>query len=122
MTNTGKTHLAIERMLGHPTGMIGLPLRLLAREVYHGEGVAAVAVGPELDLVDADEIDLVVPRHRLGGADAPPPVAAEFCRQPQALAPAPPQRHRGVLGRGGLKATWSTSRLSPIPTASVATR
>ncbi|HJE23446.1 MAG TPA: helicase [Methylorubrum populi] len=33
-TNTGKTHLAIERMLQHPTGMIGLPLRLLAREVY----------------------------------------------------------------------------------------
>ena len=33
-TNTGKTHLAIERMLSHPTGMIGLPLRLLAREVY----------------------------------------------------------------------------------------
>ncbi len=33
-TNTGKTHLAIERMLGHNTGMIGLPLRLLAREVY----------------------------------------------------------------------------------------
>jgi ATP-dependent RNA helicase SUPV3L1/SUV3 len=33
-TNTGKTHLAIERMLGHPSGMIGLPLRLLAREVY----------------------------------------------------------------------------------------
>lgn len=34
-TNTGKTHLAIERMLAHQTGMIGLPLRLLAREVYH---------------------------------------------------------------------------------------
>ncbi|MFA7306818.1 MAG: helicase-related protein [Hyphomicrobium sp.] len=33
-TNTGKTHLAIERMLGHNSGMIGLPLRLLAREVY----------------------------------------------------------------------------------------
>ena len=33
-TNTGKTHLAVERMLGHSTGMIGLPLRLLAREVY----------------------------------------------------------------------------------------
>ncbi|MEQ8283664.1 MAG: helicase-related protein [Parvibaculum sp.] len=33
-TNTGKTHLAIERMMGHETGMIGLPLRLLAREVY----------------------------------------------------------------------------------------
>ena len=33
-TNTGKTHLAIERMLAHESGMIGLPLRLLAREVY----------------------------------------------------------------------------------------
>ncbi|MCC6806755.1 MAG: helicase [Deltaproteobacteria bacterium] len=33
-TNTGKTHRAIERMLDFPTGMIGLPLRLLAREVY----------------------------------------------------------------------------------------
>jgi ATP-dependent RNA helicase SUPV3L1/SUV3 len=34
-TNTGKTHLAIERMLGHSSGLIGLPLRLLAREVYN---------------------------------------------------------------------------------------
>ncbi len=33
-TNTGKTYFAIERMLAHPTGQIGLPLRLLAREVY----------------------------------------------------------------------------------------
>lgn len=33
-TNTGKTHLAIERLLGHDSGAIGLPLRLLAREVY----------------------------------------------------------------------------------------
>ncbi|MGV1013759.1 MAG: helicase-related protein [Methyloceanibacter sp.] len=33
-TNTGKTHLAIERMLAHDLGVIGLPLRLLAREVY----------------------------------------------------------------------------------------
>jgi ATP-dependent RNA helicase SUPV3L1/SUV3 len=33
-TNTGKTHLAIERMLDHQSGMIGFPLRLLAREVY----------------------------------------------------------------------------------------
>jgi ATP-dependent RNA helicase SUPV3L1/SUV3 len=33
-TNTGKTHYAIERMLGHRTGIMGLPLRLLAREVY----------------------------------------------------------------------------------------
>src|SRR5437667_8538593 len=33
-TNTGKTHYAIERMLGHQSGMIGFPLRLLARENY----------------------------------------------------------------------------------------
>jgi ATP-dependent RNA helicase SUPV3L1/SUV3 len=34
-TNTGKTHLAIERMTAHESGLIGLPLRLLAREVYN---------------------------------------------------------------------------------------
>jgi ATP-dependent RNA helicase SUPV3L1/SUV3 len=43
-TNTGKTHLAIERMMAHKSGLIGLPLRLLAREVY--DRVAAKA-GPE---------------------------------------------------------------------------
>lgn len=47
-TNTGKTHLAVERMLGHASGMIGLPLRLLAREVYDriakARGARAVAL------------------------------------------------------------------------------
>ncbi len=47
-TNTGKTHLAIERMMGHESGMIGLPLRLLAREVYDrvvkAKGARAVAL------------------------------------------------------------------------------
>jgi len=47
-TNTGKTHLAIERMLAHSSGLIGLPLRLLAREVYNKlvdrAGVEAVAL------------------------------------------------------------------------------
>src|SRR5213079_2955642 len=33
-TNTGKTHLAVERLCAHSSGMIGFPLRLLAREVY----------------------------------------------------------------------------------------
>ena len=33
-TNTGKTHYALERMMAHKSGMIGLPLRLLAREIY----------------------------------------------------------------------------------------
>jgi ATP-dependent RNA helicase SUPV3L1/SUV3 len=47
-TNTGKTHFAVERMLGHASGMVGLPLRLLAREVYDrivkSRGKAAVAL------------------------------------------------------------------------------
>ncbi len=45
-TNTGKTHYAIERMLAHKSGVIGLPLRLLAREVYNRvvERVGAEAV------------------------------------------------------------------------------
>ena len=52
-TNTGKTHLAIERMLDHPTGMIGLPLRLLAREVYLR---VAAKVGPDkVALVTGEE-------------------------------------------------------------------
>ena len=33
-TNTGKTHVAIEKMLEFDSGIFGLPLRLLAREVY----------------------------------------------------------------------------------------
>lgn len=52
-TNTGKTHLAIERMLAHSSGVIGLPLRLLAREVYNkvvakaGEASVALITGEE---------------------------------------------------------------------------
>ncbi|CAO3413780.1 ATP-dependent DNA helicase [Azospirillum argentinense] len=52
-TNTGKTHLAIERMLGHRTGMIGFPLRLLARENYDrivsikGRNAVALVTGEE---------------------------------------------------------------------------
>jgi ATP-dependent RNA helicase SUPV3L1/SUV3 len=52
-TNTGKTHLAIERMLAHSSGMIGLPLRLLAREVYNkvveraGKDAVALITGEE---------------------------------------------------------------------------
>src|ERR1700758_920588 len=52
-TNTGKTHLAIERMLAHSSGVIGLPLRLLAREVYNravergGAEAVALVTGEE---------------------------------------------------------------------------
>ena len=52
-TNTGKTHTAIERMLGHESGMIGFPLRLLARENYDrivervGKSSVALITGEE---------------------------------------------------------------------------
>jgi len=52
-TNTGKTHYAIDRMLAHRDGIIGLPLRLLAREVYdkivalRGPSVVALVTGEE---------------------------------------------------------------------------
>jgi len=52
-TNTGKTRLAVERMLGHASGIIGFPLRLLARENYErmvaakGPGRVALVTGEE---------------------------------------------------------------------------
>ena len=52
-TNTGKTHLAIERLCGHSSGMIGFPLRLLAREVY--DRVVAMKGPKEVALVTGEE-------------------------------------------------------------------
>ncbi|HHS81928.1 MAG TPA: helicase, partial [Devosia sp.] len=52
-TNTGKTHYAIERLLAHRTGMIGLPLRLLAREVY--QRVVAASSETEVALITGEE-------------------------------------------------------------------
>ena len=52
-TNTGKTHYAMERMIAHKTGMIGFPLRLLARENYDkavkilGKNLLALITGEE---------------------------------------------------------------------------
>ena len=91
-TNTGKTHRAVERMLEHRSGMIGLPLRLLAREVYErvtariGEARVALVTGEEkrvparpdywvctvesmpitreVDFVAVDEIQLCAHRQR----------------------------------------------------------
>ncbi|WOJ91073.1 helicase-related protein [Methylocapsa polymorpha] len=70
-TNTGKTHYAIERMLSYPSGMIGLPLRLLAREVYNRcvERVGADAVA----LVTGEEkIKPKSPRYWISTVEAMP--------------------------------------------------
>jgi ATP-dependent RNA helicase SUPV3L1/SUV3 len=58
-TNTGKTHLAIERMCAHSSGVIGFPLRLLAREVY--ERVVAIKGAGQVALLTGEE--RIVPRH-----------------------------------------------------------
>ncbi|MDC0511357.1 helicase-related protein, partial [Pelagibacteraceae bacterium] len=91
-TNTGKTHVAIEKMLEYDTGIFGLPLRLLAREVYEKctkkVGVEKVALitgeekiipstaqyfictvesmpkGKEVDFVAIDEIQMCADRER----------------------------------------------------------
>ncbi|MFD1610612.1 helicase-related protein [Sphingomonas tabacisoli] len=52
-TNTGKTHLAVERMCAHSSGMIGFPLRLLAREVY--DRVVAIKGPNEVALITGEE-------------------------------------------------------------------
>ncbi len=52
-TNTGKTHLAIERMCGHSSGAIGFPLRLLAREVY--DRVVAIKGEKQVALITGEE-------------------------------------------------------------------
>jgi ATP-dependent RNA helicase SUPV3L1/SUV3 len=52
-TNTGKTHLAIERMCAHSSGVIGFPLRLLAREVY--DRVVAIKGDKQVALITGEE-------------------------------------------------------------------
>jgi ATP-dependent RNA helicase SUPV3L1/SUV3 len=52
-TNTGKTYLAIERMMGHASGMMGFPLRLLARENY--DRVVAIKGADAVALVTGEE-------------------------------------------------------------------
>jgi ATP-dependent RNA helicase SUPV3L1/SUV3 len=70
-TNTGKTHLAIERMLGHSSGVIGLPLRLLAREVYNK--IAARAGAESVALITGEEkIKPKNPRYWVSTVEAMP--------------------------------------------------
>ena len=58
-TNTGKTHLAIERLCAHSSGMMGFPLRLLAREVY--DRVRAIKGDASVGLITGEE--KILPPH-----------------------------------------------------------
>lgn len=78
-TNTGKTHLAIERMLAQKSGMIGLPLRLLAREVYNRV----------VERVGVDEVALITGEEKI----QPPNARFHICT----VEAMPPQCHVNFL-------------------------
>ena len=90
-TNTGKTHLAIERMCAHSSGIIGFPLRLLAREVY--DRVVKLK-GPErVALVTGEE--KIVPKDArwfLCTAESMPQQEAAFVALDEAQLGADPER------------------------------
>ncbi|MCQ0971650.1 disulfide oxidoreductase [Paracoccus sp. TK19116] len=90
-TNTGKTHYAIERMLAHRTGVIGLPLRLLAREVYdrivkaRGPSVVALVTGEERIVPDRVQ-------YWVATTEAMPEVGADFVALDEIQLCADPER------------------------------
>ncbi|MGZ8371266.1 MAG: helicase-related protein, partial [Caulobacteraceae bacterium] len=104
-TNTGKTHLAVERMLGHGTGMIGLPLRLLAREIYDR---IVKARGPQAVALITGEEKIVPPRAQYWVATVeamPLSIPVEFLAVDEIQLCADPERghvftHRLLHARG----------------------
>jgi len=109
-TNTGKTHRAVERLLEHATGMIGLPLRLLAREVYDritarvGERSVALVTGEEKRIPEA-------PRYFVATVEAMPiDREVDFVAIDEIQLMAHPQRGHvftaRLLGARGTRETW----------------
>jgi ATP-dependent RNA helicase SUPV3L1/SUV3 len=109
-TNTGKTHRAIERMLDHATGMLGFPLRLLAREVYDrvsarlGEQAVALITGEEKRIPRA-------PRYYVCTVEAMPlDVRTEFVGVDEIQLVAHPERGHVFTDRllhvRGTRETW----------------
>ncbi len=92
-TNTGKTHLAIERMCGHSSGIIGFPLRLLAREVY--DKVCKIKGESQVALITGEErIEPPTARYFLCTAEAMPRTGANkaFVALDEAQIAADPER------------------------------
>ena len=90
-TNTGKTHLAIERMCAHSSGIIGFPLRLLAREVY--DRVVEIKGPAQVALVTGEE--KIVPKDArwfLCTAESMPSHEAAFVALDEAQLGADPER------------------------------
>lgn len=92
-TNTGKTHLAIERMCAHSSGVMGFPLRLLAREVY--DRVRKLKGDKSVALITGEErIEPPEARYFLCTAEAMPRTAGEhaFVALDEAQIGADPER------------------------------
>jgi len=91
-TNTGKTHYAVDRMMGYASGLMGFPLRLLAREVY--DRVVAIKGKNQVALLTGEE--RIVPegaRYFLCTAEAMPRMAAaDFIAIDEIQMAADPQR------------------------------
>ncbi|NWG91708.1 MAG: disulfide oxidoreductase, partial [Parvularculaceae bacterium] len=98
-TNTGKTHHAIDRMLAHRTGMIGLPLRLLAREVY--DRLLKKKAAADVALVTGEEkIIPSAPRYWVSTVEAMPlDEPAEFLAVDEVQLAADPERGRIFTSR-----------------------
>lgn len=118
-TNTGKTHRAVQRMLARRTGMIGLPLRLLAREVY--DRVVA-RVGPEaVALVTGEErVVPAAPRYWVCTVESMPTSrAVEFLAVDEIQLCAHPDRGHvfteRLLHARGLVDTWFMGSDSMAP-------
>jgi ATP-dependent RNA helicase SUPV3L1/SUV3 len=91
-TNTGKTHYAVDRMLGYSSGVMGFPLRLLAREVYD-KVVAAKGKGQVALLTGEERIVPKGARYFLCTAEAMPRTAAvEFVGVDEIQMATDPQR------------------------------
>lgn len=129
-TNTGKTHRAVERMLDHDSGMIGLPLRLLAREIY--DRVTARVGEREVALVTGEEKRVPAsPRYWVCTVESMPmDRSVDFVAVDEVQLAAHPQRGHVFTDRllhvRGAKETWfmgaDTMRgvmAELVPTASV---
>ena len=133
-TNTGKTHLAIERMCGHSSGVMGFPLRLLAREVY--DRVRAIKGDKSVALITGEErIEPPDARYFLCTAEAMPRTSGEhaFVALDEAQIGADPERGHiftdRLLNARGREETMilGSSTLEPIikaliPRAEIVTR
>ena len=114
-TNTGKTHLAIERMLAHSSGMIGLPLRLLAREVYNK--VADRVGASEVALITGEEkIKPPNPRFWVSTVEAMPRDLDPAFSSPSTKSRSPPISSAGMSSRiASSIAAAGRKRLSSAP-------